>query len=195
MSIQKQLLAPILVMALVVTIVSAAAQSGRTPAVRPGPDLLYWPPAVAPQLENSGVWQAEPILVSGASAYRRGEFLYQDFLYDDAGADTERPDKAHKSMGDPNAIVCASPCPGGPAGDYTYPSNRIYAGNAADLVEVRVKLLGDATAIRITYNTMLDPERVAATLVLGDSTSPLPLPFGANTVSYTHLTLPTILRV
>ena len=53
---------------------------------RPGPALLYWKPAVAPQLTNAGVWHARPILVSGATAYRDGEFLYQDFLYDDHGA-------------------------------------------------------------------------------------------------------------
>ena len=40
----------------------------------------------ASQLQNTGVWRASPILVSGASAYRHGEFLYQDFLYDDHGA-------------------------------------------------------------------------------------------------------------
>ena len=53
---------------------------------RPGPDILYAPAPRAPQLENTGVWKAPPILVSGASAYRDGEFLYQDFLYDDHGA-------------------------------------------------------------------------------------------------------------
>src|SRR5436305_1333484 len=61
------------------------------PDPRPGPDVLYGAPAVAPQLENVGVWSAAPILVSGASAYRSGEFLYQDFLYDDHGA-AEAPD-------------------------------------------------------------------------------------------------------
>jgi hypothetical protein len=56
------------------------------PGPRPGPDILYEPPATAPQLTNSGIWHAAPILVSGASSYRDGEFLYQDFLYDDHGA-------------------------------------------------------------------------------------------------------------
>src|ERR671931_2293955 len=56
------------------------------PGPRPGPDILYAPPATAPQLTNSGIWHARPILVSGASAYRDGEFLYQDYLYDDHGA-------------------------------------------------------------------------------------------------------------
>jgi hypothetical protein len=53
---------------------------------RPGPDALYLPPAKAPQLENTGTWRAEPILISGAQSYRDGEWLYQDFLLDDHGA-------------------------------------------------------------------------------------------------------------
>ena len=53
---------------------------------RPGPDILYAKPPRAPQLENTGPWRAQPILVSGAQAYRGGEWLYQDYLYDDHGA-------------------------------------------------------------------------------------------------------------
>src|SRR5690349_4230497 len=56
-----------------------------TQGARPGPATLYAPAPRAPQLENRGPWHAKPILVSGAEAYRRGEFLYQDFLYDDHG--------------------------------------------------------------------------------------------------------------
>ena len=39
----------------------------------------------------------QPILVSGASAYRGGEFLYQDFLYDDHGADGHVRDPATRA--------------------------------------------------------------------------------------------------
>jgi hypothetical protein len=126
---------------------------------RPGPDVLYWPLAEAPQLENTGPWQAPPILISGASAYRHGEFLYQDFLYDDTGA------RGTSATG---------------AGTYTYPTDPAYARNAADLVEVRFKLLAKGTAVRLTYNTMLNPELVATTIVLGDSAGLRPLPHGAN---------------
>ena len=58
----------------------------NTAPPRPGPDILYAPLASAPQLENTGPWNAVPILISGSSAYRSGEFLYQDFIDDDAGA-------------------------------------------------------------------------------------------------------------
>src|SRR3954447_18167279 len=75
---------------------AGAAAPSSLPAVtsgaRPGPDLLYAPPPAAPQLTNASVWNAAPILVSGAEAYRAGEFLYQDYLYDDHGAaSTEDP--------------------------------------------------------------------------------------------------------
>src|SRR3954467_7070159 len=69
---------------------SASADPSSLPSVpsgaRPGPDLLYADAPRAPQLENTGIWKAAPILVSGGEAYRDGEFLYQDFLYDDHGA-------------------------------------------------------------------------------------------------------------
>ncbi|HUS23615.1 MAG TPA: glucodextranase DOMON-like domain-containing protein, partial [Candidatus Binatia bacterium] len=127
---------------------------------RPGPDILYAPAAVAPQLENTGVWQAQPILVSGAVAYRKGEFLYQDFLYDDHGA-MGAPDP-----GTPYDVggYLFSP----PAGTFTYPTDAAYANNAADLVEFRIKPLADATAFRVTLNTLLDPSKVAFTIALAD---------------------------
>jgi Putative esterase len=139
---------------------------------RPGPAILYAPPAVAPQLQNTGVWRARPILVSGATAYRDGEFLYQDFLYDDHGARVRRD--------------TGTPGPGGfspPNGTYTYPTAGEYAGNAADLVELRVKPLASATAFRLTLNTLRDPARVAATIALGTSDAPRPFPDGANVVA------------
>src|SRR5205823_2967489 len=126
---------------------------------RPGPDVLYWPLADAPQLQNTGPWKADPILISGASAYRHGEFLYQDFIYDDAGA------RGTTGTG---------------AGTYTYPTDATYARNAADLVELRFKVLAKGTAIRLTYNTMLNPELVGTTIVLGDSAGLRALPHGAN---------------
>src|SRR5258706_5387994 len=70
---------------------------GASPASLPGlpqtagPSLLRMPLTLAPELTNAGRWRATPILVSGATAYRGGEFLYQDFLYDDSGANGNVP--------------------------------------------------------------------------------------------------------
>ncbi|HEY7453858.1 MAG TPA: hypothetical protein VH683_04785, partial [Thermoleophilaceae bacterium] len=62
-----------------------AAQAGSLPTVRsgerPGPPLLYSKAPRVPQLENRAPFRAPPLLVSGTDAYRRGEYLYQDYLY------------------------------------------------------------------------------------------------------------------
>src|SRR5213595_2308084 len=140
-----------------VTAPPSQAASSSLPSVasgsRPGPDLLYAPPASAPQLQNTGPWKAPPILVSGAEAYRRGEFLYQGFLYDDHRA-ASTPDPT-----DPfnPASFLFSP----KHGTITYPTEPVYANNAANLVELRVKPLATTTAFRVTLNTLNDPNRVA----------------------------------
>src|SRR4051794_13921556 len=152
-----------------------AAQAGL-PAVasghRPGPDELYAAAPDAPQLENTGPWKAAPILVSGATAYRDGEFLYQDFLYDDAGA-TGVPDNnsAHGAGG-----FLFAPR----AGTFEYPTAPVYAGNAAALVELPVKSLGDVTAFRVTLNSLKDPAKTAFTIALGSSAAPAQWPHGAG---------------
>ncbi len=168
---------------LVLGAAGASADSGSLfsgPGQRPGPTILYERPTTAPQLTNTGVWRAKPILVSGASAYRRGEFLYQDFLYDDHGAQLTRDPKDPHGAGS-----LFSP----PNGTYTYPTAAAYAGNAADLVELRVKPLADATAFRLTLNTLTDPQLTAATIAIGDSSAPRAMPFGANTSAPAQLFL------
>src|SRR5919197_3791240 len=151
---------------------AAVAASGSLysgPGPRPGPDILYAATATAPQLTNAGVWKASPILVSGAGAYRSGEYLYQDFLYDDHGA-REAPDPNDKR--NPGDLFSK------PNGTYTYPTDPAYANNAADFVELRVKPLVDATAFRVTLNTLKDPSLMAFTIGIGgrpDVTPPSPL--------------------
>src|SRR6476659_6900336 len=134
---------------------AASLYSGRGP--RPGPDILYAPPAVAPQLTNAGPWKADPILVSGASAHRARE---------------------QRDPGDPRTGADTFSMPNG---TYTYPTDRAYASNAADLVEFRVRPLADATAFRVTLNTLKDPSLVAFSVAAGGSENDaLPFPKGAN---------------
>jgi hypothetical protein len=141
------------------------------PGPRPGPDILYADAPRAPQLENTGDWKAPPILVSGATAYRDGEFLYQDFLYDDHGGRYTRDQNDERSGDDTFSS---------PNGTYRYPTGPGYEQNAADLVEFRVKPVAGATLFRLTLNTMTDPTLAAATIAIGDSPAPLPMPDGAN---------------
>jgi hypothetical protein len=174
---------------LAVSVAAAPAQADPTslPSVtsgaRPGPDLLYAPPPDAPQLGNApgSEWQAPPILVSGAEAYRGGEFLYQDYLFDDHGA-AGTPDPSDPFNGLANLF---SP----KRGTLTYPTDPVLADNAADLVELRVRPLAGATAFRVTLNTLQDPSRVGFTISLGSSSVPRAWPAGAGVASPAQLFL------
>lgn len=148
-------------------------RTGAPPSERPGPPILYAPLATAPQLTNAGVWSAPPILVSGTAAYRDGEYLYQGFLYDDHGARGVYDPNDRRNGADNYFSL--------PAGSYTYPSDPLYAENAADLVELRVKPLAGATAFRFTLNTMKDPSLVAMSVAIAGASSPSrSFPSGAN---------------
>jgi hypothetical protein len=133
--------------------------------VAAGPAVLNAPAPDAPQLQNTGIWQAKPTMICHTGAYRAGEYVHQGCVYDDQGA------QLIKTNWPEHSLTFA----------YTYPTNPVYRANAADLVEVRVKPLADATAFRITYNTMIDPELVGTTIALGNSLLPREAPHGANT--------------
>ena len=117
---------------------------------RPGPDVLYSPAPRAPQLENrSPRFRAKPILVMGQEAYVDGEYLYQDWIYDDNGGDTGASDAGGTDTG----------------GDYEYPTDRArFAGNAADLVELRISPDQSSVAYRFTLNALLVPDSSIVTL-------------------------------
>jgi predicted esterase len=160
---------------------AGASSLNSGPGPRPGPAILYEPTAVAPELTNAGIWQAPPILVSGTTAYRDGEFLYQDYLYDDHGAH-ELPDPT-----DPRATGDTFSKPNG---TYTYPTGPGYANNAADLVEFRVKPMASVTAFRVTLNTLENPSLIAFSIALGGHPGQtFPFPDGANVVAPASLFL------
>ncbi len=153
------------------------------PGPRPGPAILYEKPATAPELTNSGIWHAAPILVSGTEAYRAGEFLYQDFLYDDDGAH-EVPDPNDPRVAEVGNLFSMT------NGTYTYPTGPGYAENAADLVEFRVKPLARATAFRVTLNTLENPALVAFSIAIGGTPgTTYPFPDGANVAAPASLFL------
>src|SRR5438309_4176875 len=132
------------IMAILVALAPAANAGSlyQGPGPRPGPDILYSKAPVAPQLQNTGPWKAPPILVSGAEAYHGGEFLYQDYLYDDSGAagtpDPNDPFNPAANLFSPRH------------GTLTYPTDAIFANNVDDLVELRVKPLARPPAFRFT---------------------------------------------
>jgi hypothetical protein len=137
----------------------------RAPPPRPGPDALYGDTPTPPQLENGFGWSADPLLIAGSGAYVDGEYLYQDFVYDDHGADT----RSWVSGPPTNASS-----PGGvlsqPTGDYHYPNDPDrYGYNAADLLEFRARPTDEGVAYRVTLNTTLEPD--AAAVAIGIDTA------------------------
>lgn len=105
-------------------------------------------PAIAADDESEhSEWTAEPTLVGGTSRYDHGEWVYNDFVFDDYGADTG-------SWGQPNYVSLA-----GTSGDGRYPVGEQFADNAADIVEVRVRQRGsekDALQVRVQLQTLID---------------------------------------
>ena len=112
------------------------------------------PPAGAPVVTGRALaaelkpWVGEPTLVSGTSRYDAGEWIANDFVYDDYGADTT-------PGGQPNVVSLAPT-----SGDFRYPTG---LGNAADIVEVRVRVApGDTDLqVRVLLQTISDPAAVA----------------------------------
>jgi hypothetical protein len=171
------------VLAMTVAAMPAPAAQRGLPTVgsghRPGPDALYAKAAVAPQLQNVAPWKARPILVSGTQAYSRGEWLYQDYLLDDHGA-LGVPDPG--TPWDTGSFTFSPP-----GGTFTYPSDPVYANNAADLVELRIKPLADATAFRVTLDSLQDASKTAFTIALGTSDAARAWPAGAGVKSPAQL--------
>lgn len=158
---------------------AAPALAGSLPTVpsgeRPGPPALYAPPVDAPELSVQAPFAAPPLLVSGSEAYRDGEYLYQDYLFDDRGADTQ-PSGTRGGAGDDIASSTG--------GDVRYPTAPRYAGNAADLAELRLKPTPDAVVYRATLTTALAPDAAVVGIGInknpGAADLPVPWPRGAG---------------
>lgn len=147
-----------------VTAASCPETDGEAKGPPPGPELLYSPqpvgPAHAPAPKEG--WRADPLLVSGAEAYDEGEYLYQDYVYDDNGANTT--DTIAAPNPEPNNDTFSPP-----TGDVVYPTDAsTYGYNAADLLEFRARLTDDGVAYRVAFQTMKDP--TAAAVAIGIDT-------------------------
>lgn len=126
----------------------------------PGPALLYDELPTAPPLENGDGWEADPIMISGTDAYVDGEYLYQDFVYDDYGANTTdaplppNPQPSDESTYGENGLM---------TGDVVYPTDEeTHRHNAADLLEFRAQRVSEGIRYRLTLQTMVEPDAAAA---------------------------------
>ena len=146
-----------------------------------------------------GDWVGESTRLGGTAIYSRGEYVYQDYLFDDHGAD-DGQDAERLAIADPlveaeprtyrvDALSQAAgsefgaPGPGSVSaeehyGNAAYPSG---VGREADLEEVRLAADGDDVYLLARTSTMSVP---ATALLLLFDTSPAsgstPVPFGSG---------------
>jgi hypothetical protein len=82
---------------------------------------------------NLSDWTGDPTMLSGQTRISHGELIYDDWLYDDYGADLDQ------AVNPPAFRAQLAPT----QGDYRYPTNSArYGYNAADLRELRVAVDG-----------------------------------------------------
>src|SRR3954451_22180454 len=120
-------------------------------------------------------WKAEPAWISNAGVYRQHELVYQDYLYDDHGANTDGLDRMDLPFGaaGPNTQSPTdprlSPAPAiNWAGDFTYPSaDGTHIDDVADLHELRVAADARAVHYRIRLGDMTAPDSSVAGMRVG----------------------------
>jgi pimeloyl-ACP methyl ester carboxylesterase len=123
-------------------------------------------------------WRGRPTLISGTSRLDHGEWIYTDFVYDDYGADTG------PAWGQPNVVSLAST-----VGDARYPDGKAYKDNAGDIVEVRVRAVGNDLHIRVLLQTLTKASTPAIWVKANDfsdvfTNANANVDAGANTVTF-----------
>ncbi len=101
-------------------------------------------------------WKAEPAMISNVGVYRGHEFVYQDYIHDDHGPNTDGIDHLDLPFGasgpDPNdpTNLRLSPAPQTNwAGDFMYAAPGNHMDDVADLIEFRVA--ADATDVHYRF--------------------------------------------
>ena len=135
-------------------------RSTAGPGPRPGPDILYAPAGRrARSSPTPGCGGRRRSWSPAPSAYRGGEYLYQDFLYDDHGAHGRRRTRPIRA---PPATPSRSRT--GPTPTRPIPPTRTTPPTSSSCAS---KPLASATAFRVTLNTLKDPSLVAFSIAIG----------------------------
>jgi dienelactone hydrolase len=113
--------------------------------------------AVSPHRADGNLsdWVGDPTMLSGQTRVSKGELIYDDWLYDDYGADIDQGPNPPAFRGN------LAPT----QGDYRYPTNSArYGYNAADLRELR--LAADTYGLHLVVYLQTLKERNAAAFTL-----------------------------
>lgn len=149
---------------------SVAAPAGRA-GDRPHPPRPHRvPKTIDGRIED---WTGTSAMVGGVSAMSAGEFVYQDYIYDDAGAAIGAAVGAQAAGRGANSKTF---------GTYLYPTDMArYRSNAADLFQLRAARDGDRVAFLVVLNTLVEPDTTVVGIALGSPTSPrVAWPLGAQ---------------
>lgn len=134
---------------------------------------------------SASVWDGASTMVGGTARYDSGEWIHQDFVHDDYGADTQ-------PIGANQTVTLAAT-----SGDFRYPTAERYGHNAADIAEVRVQADSagpsassrrptevprracptaqcDDLRVRVTMNTLVQRGTTVLGLALAEGTEPQP---------------------
>jgi pimeloyl-ACP methyl ester carboxylesterase len=150
--------------------------------------LAAWPAAAGASNRCDATipgWAGSSPMLGGESVVSEGEFVHQDFLYDDQGAvvgDASSRRNDANLRGDTNK-------PG--MGTYQYPTDEArYGVNAADISQFRAKLDGTNVRFLVVLNTLLAPDSTVVGIALGDTgktRKPWPLGAGIATAGTKHV--------
>src|SRR3954449_7737508 len=119
-------------------------------------------------------WRGTPTYISGTSVYSRGEFVYSDFVHDDAGANVDgltsnNPDPpqpvtgVHEDPSNPSSPIIGGAADDGDrfqwSGDFGYPmaSPREYFDDA-DVLEFREAIDGGALHLLVRLGALTAPD-------------------------------------
>ena len=120
--------------------------------------LAAIPIAQAGPADGVGTWSGRPTGIAGTARYHAGEWIHTDYVFDDYGADTT------PTPNQPQVVSLAAT-----AGDFRYPEGDRYRSNAADIVEVRARIVrGDDLQVRVLLSTLVDADVPALWVAVGD---------------------------
>jgi hypothetical protein len=149
------------------------------------------PSGDAPKAAKGHAWRAEPAMISNVGLYRNHEFVYQDYIYDDHGANTDGRDRFDAPLGMPGPDPAdpvnprMSPAPlVNWAGDFTYAAANEHMDTIADLIEFRVAADESAVHYRFRLGDMTAPDGAVIAMCVDEdgsiSTGLADWPFGAG---------------
>jgi dienelactone hydrolase/antitoxin (DNA-binding transcriptional repressor) of toxin-antitoxin stability system len=119
-------------------------------------------------------WTGETTRLGGTSQVSHGEFIYQDYVYDDYGADTRQRAPQHGTTRDAAT-----------AGDFRYPTDEArYGNNAADILQLRLAADAENIDILLVLDTLKAPDTTVLALAVDEdrdtATGGGPWPFDAG---------------